>query len=907
MSKERLISPPVASEQIHSLLQQLGSYDDPCMLLLYANRPANWREQTLSAALESHRDNASQIVELTDKLSFVLVFCDSFSAQVIADDILAMAKPQGVTAYLALFRHNCLGEPIETFSWLGMQLSQLGQDAQVQELEQAQAINDFQDKANWPGIEQYVNKPEVEPYVEPEPVKPSLFQRVVTGFASLFKGANKLEGLAEFECPPALNQMKPFIENLANGSLLWQYVLTGKGKAELVQRQALVDLDHVLFLPHAKQFAPEFYHKVLEGLSVTTLTEQNEVQQYIARALFDLIEQLLEAEHNRANKQACCVRVFELLYYLFDQQPWPDEVQQLLVEDEDTACLDQYEYDLLFTEAEPQVDGIPPLLQQHILELLDQLQDYHFACQRQWQKINKLFSRNRQAFDPNNWSGTEPTSKLLLASILLYQDKQAKIKDNATEALERLVDELLMPQVIKLISEDLAFDTRLPTGFTHWLQDSDEKVDLAAIAQLRQVLASDIGLDADRTIDSPQPHYQLFSHISDFQPVLASCYWLQLASPRPLTAKVVAMSLAIAPQASLSCFAHLQLKTFGKFPNEQDKKQTFARFWQLGVDDYDALTFDIRVTQPFDSKRYKRLVRKYARCSQAKRERWDKALAKATPSTRDYFYLDVYRLANKVVTPLLSYRTEMLQELIANSMYCDEELVTAALEPEQVLFSDHIEFLPECYHLPLTLHQEPIRLKPELEFAVFIATEDTLALVAHSDVDKFTPSQGVQAQHYIILSADTDMAKLKHLLSHCLDYQSRKQALTEAMQAFVQGQLSYQQYQAQVGYYSDTKQYDLRMKHYCKYSPRILPQLLAEPDKSCQLRLIKLLCSHRSRGKRVFKDIAEQMFFDDCLQQGSADFAQLHEGLEVEQLTDDWIETWHQFKHQLELELAAVE
>ena len=541
---------------------------------------------------------------------------------------------------------------------------------------------------------------------------------------------------------------------------------------------------------------------------------------------------------------------------MFDQQPWPEDIYDMLVEDEDTACLTDEDYQSRYTETPiEQESGVSARTQQSIIELLDRLEDYHFASYRDKVTIDKLFAEQREPYHPDVWQSTEPTSRLLLASILLFKDRQNGIDDEQTKALQGLVQNRLLEQTVKQIKSELSYGNKLPESWLEWLSDDKQEYQIEHAESLKPLLSGDIGLDADRTEQTPQPHYQLYSNISDFQPVLASCFWLQLSYPSALSQKVIKLSLAIAPQSAISCFANLSLAAFGGFTEKSERRQCLRHLEGAGVGKYDLLSFNIRVAQSSDIKWYEKLVRQYIKAKQQERLIWDIALSKVNPSCRDNFYLDVHRLGKNIDTPLLSYRQDMLKEVISHTMYMDDDFFAAQFAPEQVLFSDHVEFLPEAFHRPVVRYKGAMLNHSDAGFVVLRANADALELLVDNPNSPFAPEQQNYpvSSHFIILSEQADLAKVFALVKGFQPYQQRADSLLIAMQRYITGTIDYQTFQQDYAGFIELKALGVQIERYCKYSPRILPQILAEPDKDSQLRMIKLLCAHKTRGKRVFK------------------------------------------------------
>ncbi len=909
MSTERLFNPPVITEEIQHLLGQLDDYDDPCLFLFHSNAEESERANILASALESEQQLDAPVYHLSNGVTFSLAFSDVVTTQVIADEVIEDISNNNYQGNLSVFRHNCLGQPLETFDWAMQQLTALiikGHD------EAQLAINDFKDRANWPGIEQYRGSQQddqCEHCGDDSKTKPGLVSRLFSGVAGLFRSRDVAEQ-AELEQFLSVLFVEPFISNLPNGKKLWRYVLTGEGKQELEQMDAFIDLDHVLFVLHAKQHAPEFYRDVLEVVSYDSLPEQNDIYEYLYRVLTPLVDDLEETESKQElkRKQECFLRLLDVFYHLFDQQPLSEEIYDILVEDEDTACLDELDYQQRYGQEEKTEAGqLPALVKQHIIELTDRLEDYHFASYRDFSKLNKIFAGNRLTYDPLQWQSTEPRSNLLLASILLYKDHEQSINDEHTLALKKLINEDLFEQVIQEISSELEPSKTLPESFVNWLQ-SEEIGDVAEQSKaLKEILSGDIGMDASRTFKTAQPHYQLYSNISDFQPLLAACYWLQLCQPSMFTNKVIQVSLNIAPQATLSCFAHLYLKRRGAFGEQEHRQKLLDSFKQLGVDKHDVLSFEAHQSKGGDVTRYEELIRHYAKSSEQDKLLWQQALAKLTPKTRDNFYLNVFRLEPDAQTPLLTERPMMLKELIRKTIFFDDDFFANQFDKELVLFNDHCEYFPEEYELPVEVHEQVKPNDPDANFIALRHMGEHVELIIDNAEQAFDPekSSWPYSSHYIVFHQSTDLNAVFKILEGYENYKVRSEKLLAGILSYLAGDISFAQYQQEFGHYSNVKDYDLSIQYYSAYSPKILPQILAEPDEQKQLRLIKLLCSHKSRGKRVLTDISEQLFLDDCLKQGFTDFA-MRQDLEVEELTDDWVERWKAFHKVIEQKVAAI-
>lgn len=903
---ERVFTPPTLTPEVKSLFQKLDDYDDPCMIFLYAKSDEQWRDQILKQAMQQI-DSCSEVVPLSEEVSFCLCFCNVETIQVVAFDIERAIESNDTKAFISIFRHDCLSNPAETFHWGGMQLEKL---LETNKANEPVAINDFQDKVNWPGIEQYQ---------EPKPIHSDMSekkQKSKTGWLSricqFWCFAKSDATSLGFEPTPMLEMIKPFITTLPNGPALWQFVLNGEGEDKLQRANAFIDLDHILLLPHAHQHAPAFFEHILSLIERDFLPDQHDLQADFFSIMAELSDELLASNRQTAQKQVCYLRILDIFYHIFDQQPWPTKFFAQLVENEKTACLDSEAYQRRFTQPHEQsIDSVPAKLKQDIFELLDELEDYSGVYHEQWLEIERCFDTNRQAVHPDNWPETEMGGRLLLASVLLYKDKQANIEDNNTHGLRKLLNDHLLDQVVEKIRDALSDDCQLPETFENWLNSEQACIDESAIQQLSLSLADDIGLDSSRTKQTAQPHSQLFGDVSDFQSILASCFWFQLAEPSHKLNKVTTAALQIAPQATLSCFTRLFAEQFGEITLLPTLKSQMLRdLTQVGVAQFDLKVFEVRLSQNHNLKCYTSLLSQYAHTSPSEQMQWDEALAKITPFRRDMFYLDVFRLFPSFTTPLCTFKDEMLTELIRATLYSDADFIGTQFDKEDVLFCDHIMLLGDEFNLPIKQHEQLTELDCETGFAVFVNHGKYLSLIVKPKSAVFEPdgSELIGVHAYVILTPKANLDKLSRLVSDFKTLQQRSSDLLQGMQHYLSGACSFQEYQTKYSHFSDTKQYDVNIEHYTRYRAEILPQILAEPNETLQLRLIKLLCSHKARGSRVLEGIAEQLFFDYCLAHDMIDFTTRHDKeLKIGTLTKSQLKVWQGFYVELNEKLSKLD
>uniref|UniRef100_UPI0030DB61BC hypothetical protein n=1 Tax=Vibrio caribbeanicus TaxID=701175 RepID=UPI0030DB61BC len=232
---ERVFTPPTLTPEVKSLFQKLDDYDDPCMIFLYAKSDEQWRDQILKQAMQQI-DSCSEVVPLSEEVSFCLCFCDVETIQLVAFDIERAIESNDKKAFISIFRHDCLSNPAETFHWGGMQLEKL---LETNKASEPVAINDFQDKVNWPGIEQYQEPKSIHSGMseKKQKSKTGWLSRICQFWCFAKSDATSLG----FEPTPMLEMIKPFITTLPNGPALWQFVLNGEGEDTLQRSKAIND------------------------------------------------------------------------------------------------------------------------------------------------------------------------------------------------------------------------------------------------------------------------------------------------------------------------------------------------------------------------------------------------------------------------------------------------------------------------------------------------------------------------------------------------------------------------------------------------------------------------------------------------------------------------------------------
>lgn len=781
-------------EAVKTVLKQFNSYDDPCLVLLYCDATQEVVDAAYQQVVEQNHCEASNWLYLQPNLRFCHLFCNYQNANFVAHDLTDILTQQGYQAKVSLFRHNCMGEAEDTYRWNVTQLLAL------LETSDPVAINDFCDTRHWQGISQYVD-------------------------ADREARLNAEEGEAEEEASPPvphgehiaapLQQLSPFIVHLPQGETLWHYVLTGEFDAQVPLEECLLNLDSVLVVLHAKRHSPSFYRHLLRTCHYDSVPPQHEILASLADILRPLYQVLLSAPHDWQNQQRF-LRVLDIFFHLFDQQELPKAWRQILVKDEETAYLSAFEFERRYTlPSEAQDNAICPRTKKNIDHIIDSLDDFYSCDHEDYQEIERVFGSNRHAFNHQLWQRDEEEQQTLcrlIGAILLSLDHDAGQFDDYTDALLKWVSDGLHQDVCNEIRHHCG---RQPEHLQAWLFDGNKDGFAALVDELTSKLNHDMSRDFYSTLGVIQPRYDLFTSIGAFRPMLATCYWLYKANQDAFAKRVILLSMALAPQATIASMSRLYRQSFRGFALPGLRNAFFAPLHDMGISEADLSAFHISIAVQHDEIELEALVHRYAECDQDERDQWNLAINKLSSYERDYFYLNVHRLHPQLSTPLRDFRPMVVRELMS-----------------AVAKDEH-------------------------------------------DVDIHT--------------------------------------LSDSTLRFLDGELSFRQYQRLTHDQVDVKQFDLPPYCYTKEAPKILPQILVEPDLATQLRWVQLFCCqstprklsglnifrrHSTHNDKLQTLFLEQVFFEQFLHEDNLSFSD-RQTIELDDLTPEWREYWQKYQRHM--------
>lgn len=152
MSKPLKSIPPLIQEHLNTV----GGYDDPCFILISAEKDITPFISAIDAAIDSEIEPSDikykRSVKATDNLYFILLYSEHEELLKMANKVLNVMSESEVVTHISVFRHNCLGESNRTFLWSSLLLDETREEFGANS---GFKINDPQNMDTWPGLEKY--------------------------------------------------------------------------------------------------------------------------------------------------------------------------------------------------------------------------------------------------------------------------------------------------------------------------------------------------------------------------------------------------------------------------------------------------------------------------------------------------------------------------------------------------------------------------------------------------------------------------------------------------------------------------------------------------------------------------------------------------------------------------------
>ncbi|MCL1137870.1 ankyrin repeat domain-containing protein [Shewanella pneumatophori] len=137
---------------LREYLAGLDDYDEPYFISIKLNICSESAIKMLIPKLD-HLDDDIYAFKLDKQLLLLSLECEVDEVKSLANILLSAFAENDVIAQIAVFHHNCLGTPIDTFKWSTQLLEELIDKSPS---ESAVEFNDFSDRSNWPGLSAYV-------------------------------------------------------------------------------------------------------------------------------------------------------------------------------------------------------------------------------------------------------------------------------------------------------------------------------------------------------------------------------------------------------------------------------------------------------------------------------------------------------------------------------------------------------------------------------------------------------------------------------------------------------------------------------------------------------------------------------------------------------------------------------
>ena len=153
---EQLVRSSEKSMDINTYLSKLGGYDSPYFVLLKSDAELSVIKNIILETIDNVMnfdgdDFIPTILTIEDNLIFVAIECKVEEIKLIAKKIIAKSEEEHVKVHIAVFHHNSLGKPSETYNWCTQLLAETVKSSNEKS---AVSYNDFADE-NWPGYKKY--------------------------------------------------------------------------------------------------------------------------------------------------------------------------------------------------------------------------------------------------------------------------------------------------------------------------------------------------------------------------------------------------------------------------------------------------------------------------------------------------------------------------------------------------------------------------------------------------------------------------------------------------------------------------------------------------------------------------------------------------------------------------------
>ncbi|MGS0689427.1 hypothetical protein [Shewanella sp. 30m-9] len=755
-----------------------------------------------------------------------------------------------------------------------------------------------------------------------------------------------------------LHMFSEFIASLENSHDLLAYISTGENP------QVLDDIQSFNFIKHCKQHALSLFETIDETCwemnNFNSVRENfHEPLHYLAKDLMQDIDDDMDEEtvngfirrvsirsdvhsNNSANNSSnngadieamtaantqpqsqvrsaqTMLRFIDIFYRLFDQQPFDDELCDILTgESVYQAIISAEDYYARFMpiDATAKLDTEISVKERKSLEsLLDEYSDMDSAVTADMlEQSDELFA-NRACLNSQDWPEDELGIDALCAYLLL-QDKQHNINDDYTQALQTKLSGVF-ERAVNLMLENADIlgegpftekglnDSELAQVKGYFTGPTPELHQQQMIALLNQHL---YGQDICRQTVlhfpkiSPMQKSYLFlnDYDEDYQRVVLACFWLkQLNSPEALIAKRIwQLLVAMAPIRiiGLMCKAFSEHTRRCMFDTPQDEINFFDMLNSHGIDK--AFTQTYQVEQYIDrSSRtddYLNLVELMGELVDEDSDVTEPGMiaaarrqdAKALLCGLDYSYQPIKLSFHKHVAMRFPSRPlaldnelqQCLEDFIKLNNNSWEQVIERKFKDATVYFdflSDESD-LPKKLRLPVTLHPNADLNQTRhcdkmswINATIAQHVGDELQILV---ADKNFPRDGnlYIAGQLLIINDSVDAQSVINAVAQLPSSEEREQLLKQNLWAYLQGHLAYDAFATQ---FSECIEYETVTGLKERQSHSLGQYLWLLDDERCG-RLLHLLANHSYRSYKIIFEQLVTGYMDQLALQGKMDLA----------------------------------
>lgn len=148
-------------QRLENFFESLDSYASPYFMLLNFHGDAQFVEKLAQDATLYGQEDNNNFEEkvyntgsliLSEDLVFLSMDTEAQGIKKVVNRIIEFMEDEDIKVYISVFCHNCLGDAKETFRWCTQLLDKTIENANENS---AFMINDFTDKENWSGLNEY--------------------------------------------------------------------------------------------------------------------------------------------------------------------------------------------------------------------------------------------------------------------------------------------------------------------------------------------------------------------------------------------------------------------------------------------------------------------------------------------------------------------------------------------------------------------------------------------------------------------------------------------------------------------------------------------------------------------------------------------------------------------------------